>query len=150
MSKIATGTTMVIAGLVGAGIMMLYAPTTGKKMRKRLMDRGMDLRDDARDRAEDLQKNASKLIKLQNRKLSKEAKRRLETARGLAGDLRGTAQTRFVDTRSRVGTEAKRRMEDVRDRSDVLRDRGRLVLRPKKKSGLSGLIGAGRRALMRY
>ncbi len=150
MGKIATGATIIVAGLVGAGIMMLYAPASGKKMRKRLLNRGMDLRDDALDRAEDLQKNASKLIKLQNRKLSKEAKHRMKMARGVAEDFRDSAQDRMVYAQSKVGAEAKRRMSDIRDRSDDLMDRGRSAYKTKKKKGLGGFIGAGRRALSRY
>lgn len=149
MGKLGTTATIIIGGLVGAGIMMFYAPTTGKKMRKRLMSRGMDLRDDAMDRAGDLQKNASKLIHVQNKRLSKQAKSRLEMARDVADDLRGAAQVRLMDSTSKVTKQAKQRMGDVRDYSDDVMSRGRKVYKTQKKKGF-GFIGAGRRTFMRY
>ncbi len=140
MGKIATGAAMLLAGLAGAGLMLMFAPVPGKKVRARMLHRGMDLRDDLMDRAEDLQADAQKALHEQNRKLSKEYKKRMEDARDRAEKVTDTAQKVLLQTQSQAQREAKRRMDTARSMAYDVQGRGRTMLKQQQKKS-AGLMG---------
>ncbi len=83
---------MLVGGLAAAGMMLFFAPMSGKKMRARMMAKGMDLQDEALDRAEDMQDSARKMWRKQNKKLMKSAMKVKGNALDKAGDLQDRGQ----------------------------------------------------------
>jgi gas vesicle protein len=56
---------MVIGGLVGAGVMLLLAPQSGKRTRARIQQKSMELRDQAADNVDD----AVAVVRIKARKI---------------------------------------------------------------------------------
>ncbi len=133
MSTLKIAAAILVAGLVGAGAMLFLAPTSGKRMRGRVKHRGMELRNDMMDRADELRENAQKVLRTQNHKMTKEAKRRMDYARSMTGDLSGTAQQTYAQTRKRVSREAQRRMDDARAMANDLQDRSQQIIAKRQK-----------------
>ncbi len=83
---------VLVGGLAAAGMMLFFAPMSGKKMRARMIAKGMDLQDEALDRAVDMQDTAWKLWRKQNKKLMKNAMKIKGNALDKAGELQGRGQ----------------------------------------------------------
>ncbi len=142
MGKIKLAAAMLMAGMIGAGAMMFMAPTSGKRMRGRLVHRGMELKDDMMDRAEDVRANAQKMFQAQNKRMNKIAKRRMGNARGMTSDLQGTAQKTYQQTRSRLSQAAQERMNDARAMASDMQDRGQqMIARRKKRASRWARVG---------
>lgn len=95
---------VLVGGLGAAGMMLFFAPMSGKKMRARMMARGMDLQDEAMDRAEDVQDTARKLWRKQNKKLMKRAMKVKGDALDRAGDLQDRGQKVIKERGSRLSS----------------------------------------------
>ncbi len=95
---------VLVGGLAAAGMMLFFAPMSGKKMRKRVMARGMELQDEAVNRAEDVQDTARKLWRKQNKKLMKRAMQVKGDALDRAGDLQGRGQKVLKERSSRLSS----------------------------------------------
>ena len=95
---------LAIGALAAAGIMLFMAPMSGKKMRSRVKDQAEDLQDAALERALEIQKDAQKLLRKQNKKLTKQALRMKEDALDTAADLQDRSQKVLRDrTKSLFG-----------------------------------------------
>ena len=95
---------LAIGAFAAAGMMLFMAPMSGKKMRSRVKDQAEDLQDAALERALEIQEEAQKLLRKQNKKLTKQALRMKDDALDTAADLQDRSQKVLRDrTKSLFG-----------------------------------------------
>ncbi len=77
---------IVIGALIGAGIALLAAPSSGEDTRRQLTRRARGLRDDAAERFDDLSLRARRELKRRRRQLRERLEDGVDTVRERIGD----------------------------------------------------------------
>ena len=95
---------VLFGGIVGAVVTLLYAPKSGKEVRKDLRKRSLELRDDAEAKLELAQKKAEELLAETKKELEHLRREALATV----AEVKGSAEEVLADGKQAVEKEATR------------------------------------------